>query len=246
MKRIFCFILITEIFFPTSSWSKGKAQSLSILPGQIQNAGSGVTVALEKGRSLFWPNVGPVELRDAQGKALASVDLSGQKKQTSGAEAMGLTVEEKDLGGSMANKRYLSGKSKPSGRALDASTLANSPGAEEAGQSKSSSVDGVALKETSYPNGSGEWLISWPGATEKIYWDRKRSMVSNEQSSTQGGVQSTLTQWADGSFRRAYRKPGGEVLVSFDQNDKSFRFAFNNANGETLQEIQCDDTCSNE
>jgi len=216
-----------------------------VLPGELRASSQGDRIYLEGGKSLFWPPQGPLILRGSDGKTLDQVDLSGSAKRQSGAEALGLQVEEVDLGGSMSGKKkYLSGKKAPTGRKLDAGALSTGPNSAEAGQIQKVTVGGIPMSTTSYPNGSSLWHIEWPSYSEDIYFDKKKTLVSDLQSHQQGTTKVSLQQYADGSYLRNYQKAGGTFRVTYDANDQSYRLSFANAQGDLLRELRCETTCS--
>jgi len=95
-----------------------------------------------------------------------------------------------------------------------------------------------------FPNGASQWKIEWPGFTEEIFFDKKKSMVSDQQTRKIGAYTVTVKQFADGSFMRHYQNAAGAFGLTFDANDQSYRLVFANADGETLSEWNCEATCS--
>jgi len=236
--------LLALSHFTAGAKEKGSAP-VAAAPGDLRVSGQGTLIFLDEGRRLTWPAQGPLLLQDAKGQVLAQVDLSAKASRQSGAEAMGLTVEETDLGGSLSGKKkYLSGKKAPTGRRLGALPDAGLPA--EAGTTTQSSVMGVPITTVAYPNGASLWRFEWPGFTEEIFFDKKKSMVHNRQMRKLGGTTVTLQQYADGSFLRHYRQAAGEFSVTFDANDRSYRLVFANAQGETMSEWNCEETCAQE
>ncbi len=226
---------------PTAAKEK-PAASLPPLPGELRSGSGGTQIYLEGGRTLLWSEQGGLSLRDAKKAVLAQVSLSAAAAHQSGAEAMGLTVEETDLGGSMSSKKkYLSGKKAPTGRRLAAGSVGGAP--LEGGQEQKGTVDDVPMTWISYSNGSSLWRIQWAEHEEELFFDRKRSLIYNQQSRKQGPFAVTLKQFADGSYQRYFQRESGEVQVIFDAGDTSFRIAFLNAKGETLRELNCGETC---
>ena len=218
------------------------ATALPPLPGEIRSASGGIQIYLEGGRVLNWSDQGSLTLRDAKKTVLAEVVLSAKARHESGAEAMGLAVEETDLGGSMsAKKKYLSGKKAPTGRTLAAGAVGGAP--LEGGQEQKATVDGVPMTWISYSNGSSLWRIDWGNREEELFFDRKRTLIYNQQSRKQGPYSVVLKQFADGSYQRYFQRDSGEVQVIFDSGDMSYRLAFLNGKGETLRELSCEDTC---
>lgn len=231
---------------PLAAGAKEKSPSpAAAAPGDLRVLGQGTLIILDEGRRLTWPAQGPLTLQDAKGEVLARVDLQARASRASGAEAMGLTVEETDLGGSLGGKKkYLSGKKAPTGRQLGALPDAGLPA--ENGTTTRSSVMGIPITTVAYPNGASLWRFEWPGFTEEIFFDKKKSMVHNRQTRKLGGTAVTLQQYADGSFLRHYRRDAGEFSVTFDANDRSYRLVFANAQGETVSEWNCEESCAQE
>ncbi|HKY63901.1 MAG TPA: hypothetical protein VJR29_10810 [bacterium] len=218
------------------------AAALPPLPGELRSGSGGAQIFLEKGRSLLWSEQGQLSLRDAKKAVLAEVSLSDKAAHESGAEAMGLAVEETDLGGSMSSKKkYLSGKKAPTGRRLAAGSVGGAP--LEGGNEQKSVVDGIPMTWISYSNGSSLWRIQWPDREEELFFDRKRTLIYNQQTRKQGPFAVTLKQFADGSYQRYFQRDSGEVQVIFDTGDTSYRVAFLNAKGEVLRELDCAETC---
>ncbi len=239
-------LLLCLFFFPHSSAAKERAVPNSPLPGEILSTSGGNQIIFENGRSLFWPKQGPLLLKGKDGTILARVDLLEKAKKKSGAEAMGLDVEEADLGGSMGNKSYLSGKKQPHGRKLEAEVLAGRSQADQAGQQKESIVQGIPLTTIEYPNGSTLLRMKWPDLSEEVYFDRRKTMVYNQQTRKADAFSYSMKQYADGSFQRSYHLSSGELNVTYDTHDKSYNFAFSNAQGEVVAEINCQESCSGE
>ncbi|MCC6272819.1 MAG: hypothetical protein IT572_05085 [Deltaproteobacteria bacterium] len=245
MKKFFSILALLAVpNFTAVAKEKGPA-TVAAAPGDLRASGQGTLIFLDEGRRLAWPAQGSLLLQDARGQVLAQVDLRAQASRQSGAEAMGLTVEETDLGGSLSGKKkYLSGKKAPTGRRLGALPDAGLPA--EAGTTTQSAVMGVPITTVAYPNGASLWRFEWPGFTEEIFFDKKKSLVHNRQTRKLGGTTVTLQQYADGSFLRHYRQSGGEFGVTFDANDRSYRLVFANAQGETVSEWNCEETCAQE
>ncbi len=219
--------------------------SLPMVPGDLQSTPQGERIALQGGRSLLWPRQGPLTLQGPNDAVLFQVDLGGKAKRSSGAEALGLEVEETDLGGGTpGKKKYLSGKQAPTGRRLDSAALPGTPSAAEAGQSQRSEVGGIPITTTLFPNGASVWKIEWPAYTEEIYFDKKKSLVSATQTRQQGGLTASLQQYADGSYLRNYSQAAGTFRVTYDANDRSYRLSFANSQGDILAELDCGETCT--
>ena len=233
--------LATLLFAPPLT-AKEATSALPPLPGQLKSGPGGTQIFLESGRYLTWSEQGALVLRDAKKTVLAEVALSAKASRESGAEAMGLTVEETDLGGSMSSKKkYLSGKKAPTGRRLAAGSVGGAP--LEGGQEQKANVEGVPMSWTNYSNGSSLWRIQWPDREEELFFDRKKSLIYNQQSRKQGPFAVTLKQFADGSYQRYFQRETGEVQITFDAGDQSYRIAFLNGKGETLRELNCGESC---
>ncbi len=237
-------LLFISFFWGNFLSAKEKESPLPSIPGEVLNAPGGSQIIFENGRALIWPKQGPLLLKGKDGAVLAKVDLSEKVKKKSGAEAMGLEVEETDLGGGMGDKSYLSGKKQPHGKKLEAEVLAGRPQANEAGQQKQSLVQGITWTTIDYPNGSSLLRIAWPDLTEEVYFDRRKTMVYNQQTRKAGPFSYIFKQYADGSFQRTYHLPSGELNYTYDTNDKSYNLAFSNAQGEVVTELNCQETCS--
>lgn len=243
----FSFLLLgVSLLLPAIPQAKEKSPlKKEAVPGEFRSGPQGASIALEGGKTLDWPSQGPLVVRGADGKSLYQLDLRGSVKRQSGAEAMGLEVEEVDLGGSRTEKKkYLSGKKAPTGRKLDAAALSAGPNTAEAGQVQKAVVGGVPIVTTTYPNGSSLWHLEWPNFSEDIYFDRRKTMVSDLQSRQQDGVKISLQQFSDGSYQRNYQKNAGTFRVTYDANDQSYRLSFANAQGDLLAELSCETTCS--
>jgi hypothetical protein len=243
-RSISTLVLLLSLFFSAASLAaKDKpAAALPPLPGELRQASGGTQIYLEGGRSLLWSEPGILVLRDSKKTVVAEVSLSAAAVHESGAQAMGLTVEETDLGGSMSSKKkYLSGKKAPTGRQLAAGAVGGAPLG--GGQEQKANVDGVPMSWTSYSNGSSLWRIQWPDREEELFFDRKKSLIYSRQSRKQGPFAVVLKQFADGSYQRYFQRESGEVQVTFDAGDKSYRIAFLNGKGETLKELSCGDSC---
>lgn len=245
-KSLRCFALATlTILSSLTSLSAAETSAPPAAPGELRASNQGTLIYLDEGRRLLWPAQGPLLLQDAKGSSIAQIDLRSKVARQSGAEAMGLTVEETDLGGSMnGKKKYLSGKKAPTGRRLGALPEAGLPN--EAGTSTEAVVQGIPITTIAYPNGASLWKFVWPGFTEEIFFDKKKSMVHNRQTRKLGGTTVTLQQYADGSFLRHYQQTSGEFSITFDANDRSYRLVFANAQGETVSEWNCEGTCAQE
>ncbi|HCU26124.1 MAG TPA: hypothetical protein DF383_14000 [Deltaproteobacteria bacterium] len=230
-----CFFLT---FSTAASAKSSRSSTPAALPGALQWNGSDAIITLDAGRRLLWPSRGPLILSDASG-AFAKIDLSGQVQKESVAEALGIKVEETDLGGSSSGqKKYLSGKKIPVGRSLNISSLPSATA--EAGQESSSMVQGVPLRLTLYPNGSSLWKWQWPDFLEEVFFDKRKGFVYNRQERRSGSMEIALQQFADGSFRRQYRNASGIFDYVFDSNDGSYRLSFANPAGEIVAEWTCE------
>lgn len=237
---IFLFLSLFLVSGPLSA--KDQAMRLPPLPGEV----IGQRIYFETGRVLDWPSQDLLVLRGPEGRVLASVDLLGKASKESGTEALGLEVEEADLGGSANSKKYLGGKKAPKGRRLDGAALAGKPTVDEAGQSKSATRQGIPITTLTYPNGAYLIKFQWPDFIEEVYFDRRKTMVYNQQTRRHGAFTVSLKQFGDGSFSRVYQGPRGELSYTYDANDKSYRFSFQNSQKESLLELNCQETCVSE
>lgn len=215
-----------------------------VRPGQITERGGAYEIALEQGRSLRWAAGDQVSVLDNSGKNLLTVSLQAAASKESSSEAMGISVEETDLGGSMSSKSYLSGKKKPQGRAFNPSSLADQPTASQADKEQKTTVDGIAITTVDFVNGASLLRFAWPDATEEIYFDRKKTMVHSDNVRKQGGLTVGLKQWAEGSYARRYLRGDAGVTVTYDDNDGSYLFEFFNGKGELLNQLNCRETCT--
>ncbi len=236
----FATALLLCLYSPFCS-AKPKAVQASSAPGHLASVSGGYEIFFEDGRRVSWPDRGPLVLLGPGNSTLSRVDLAAPAKKQTGVEAMGLEVEETDLGGALGSKRYLTGKKKPTGRDLDPHSFSDQPAA--GGMEKQASADGINLTTVEYPNGSSLLRFHWPEGIEEIYFDRRKGMVRSELKKKSGPFDFTLKQWSDGSFSRAYRQASGNLTYTYDANDKSQRFTFSNAKGETVQEIVCQESC---
>ncbi|MCE9626143.1 MAG: hypothetical protein K8R69_11960 [Deltaproteobacteria bacterium] len=245
-KKLFPTLILALVLSGGLVHAKDKAKiEIPALPGELRSIGGGTQIFLEGGRSLLWPSQGPLVLKGPEGAVLAQVNLSARASHVSGAEAMGLNVEEVDLGGALSQKKkYLNSKKAPTGRGLDASSLKGPAQVPEAGSTSKTLVQGVPFTITAFPNGASQWKVEWPGFTEDIFFDKKKSMVSDQQTRRVGAYTVTLKQFADGSFMRHYQNAAGAFGLTYDANDQSYRLVFANAEGETLSEWNCESTCA--
>jgi hypothetical protein len=236
---LLCLILLVSI---PSAWAKSKAVELPPIPGEVLQDSSGNQIILEEGRRLVWPTTGSLVLKARDGGTLATIDPRAKAHKESGTEALGLEVEEADLGGSRGSAKYLNGKKDPKGRGLAAGTLSGK--SEEVGQTKTLEIQGVKLTTVNYSNGASLAKFQWPSFSEEVYFDKRKSLVYDQQTRQIAPFLYTLKQFGDGSFTRLYSSPAGELNYTYDANDKSYRLVFNNAKGEVLSEISCQETCS--
>lgn len=241
MKKI---LLLSAIWLLPAAMSFAKSSAptdQNIYPGELRWNGSSAVIYLDAGRQLLWPAQGPLSL-SAGGQNLAKIDLGAAVQKETGTEALGLSVEETDLGGSLSSKKkYLSGKKAPTGRRLSPAALPT--GTDGAGQETQSVIDGVTLSTIQYPNGASLWKWQWPGYREELFFDKKKSLVYNRQLSVNGGMQISLQQFADGSFRRQYQGKNGIFDYVYDANDASYRLSFANPQGEIVSEWSCEQNC---
>lgn len=240
------FLLPFLILAWPGSWQAAQATSAFPVraPGEVVRSAGNLQIFLEHGRSLIWPSRGPLTLQGPDGAPLAQVDLQAQAEKTTGAEALGIEVEEADLGGSLGSKKYLKGEKTPKGRRLDASALQGSTPEKERGQTTEQVVQGVTIRTTQFPNGSALLTLLWPDLTEEAYFDRRKTLVSNQQTRKIGVLSFTLKQWGDGSFSRIYRQDQGEVRYTYDAIAQGYNIEFLNSRGEMVEEFFCDGTCS--
>src|SRR5215831_8256171 len=167
-RQILC--LITALWLAGTAAASAKAtgfQPFAAAPGELHLGGEGARIFLEAGRTLLWPNQGLLVLEGPDGAVLAKIDLQAKAVRKNGAEAMGLNLEEADLGGSLSSKKYLKGKKSPVGRSLGSGELGGVPASGEAGQTNRSVVQGIPISIVSYPNGSSFWKLEWPNFTEE-------------------------------------------------------------------------------
>jgi hypothetical protein len=244
MKYLSLILVLFFILLPGAFAAKPQNLPATPRPGETTSSSGGIRIFLEEGRSLTWSSGGVLQLQEANGVASAQVDLKTRAKKTGGAEAMGLEVEEADLGGGSGGKGYLRGKKDPKGRALDPSAVGSTPDETAQGQSQSQVVAGVKITQTKFPNGSYQLDFDWGKASETVFFDKRSTMVWDEIAGSAGPLRYRLRQWADGSFSRVYRDKSGEVNYSYDAISRSYRLIFANAGGEIVAEASCDGTCS--
>lgn len=212
-------------------------------PGETASSGGHTQIYLEEGRVLNWSPDGVLRIQEAGGATSVQVDLKSKIKKVGAAEAMGLEVEEADLGGG-PGKGYLRGKKDPKGRALNPGAVGSAPEEGGQGQSQSTVAGGVKIIQTKYPNGSYQVEFDWGKSTETVFFDKRSTMVWDEIRGSAGGLQFQKRQWADGSFSRVYKEKSGEVNYSYDSISRSYRLIFANSGGEIIAEASCDGTCS--
>lgn len=210
-------------------------------PGEIQKSSGGWIFFWEGDRQLFWPPSGPVQLKDRKSPKGFSVDLTRAGIQLGGEKAMGLEVEEVDLGGSRGGKKYLSGKKQPKGRSLNPNAIGKE--AAQASKVSTHTVQGVKITQIQYPNDAKGIEMDWGQTRESFYFDRRGTLVRVEQERKVGPFTYTLKQFSDGSFTRTYQKADGQVYFTYDANDQSYRISFINGKGEMLQELECRESC---
>ena len=226
------------ISFVAAKTSPSASPELAPLPGEIRLNASGSEIFFENGQRLSWLTQGLLQLKDKSGVLLSQVDLKQQVEDESATEALGLGVEETDLGGSRSGKSYLKGKKQTQGKRFDETALAGKSAA-DVGQESRSEVQGIQIISTDYPNGSS--LLQFLGAAwnEKVYFDRRKSFVYSEQVQTMGAWTYTLQQWAEGSFLRSYKNASGELRYQYDPMDASYRYTFFNAKNQKIASLFC-------
>jgi hypothetical protein len=241
--KFFSLIFIFFLGFSSNAHSAPSPAS-SHRPGEINASGGQTQIYLEQGRILLWSADGVLKVQEAGGAPSVQVDLKAKTKKTGGVEAMGLEVEEADLGGGATGKGYLRGKKDPKGRALDPSQVGSAPDATAQGQSQSQVVAGIKVTQTKFPNGSYQLGFEWGKTTEMVFFDKRSTLVWDEIQGNAGALQYQNRQWADGSFSRLYKGKNGELNYSYDSISRSYRLIFANAQGEIIAEASCDGTCS--
>lgn len=216
--------------------------ALENLPGSWQASGGGVRIYLENSLQVLWPAAGNITLQQT-GSPPLTVDLKATPQSTDGAEALGLDVEETDLGGGGKSGRYLQNKKQPKGRRLDPSAVGKVPEATDQGKSTQSTVLGIPITRTDYANGATRLEFNWGRTTEEVFLDRRETLVSVELRRKEGGLEYRLKQWGDGSFSRLYSRPQGEVEWTYDALGHTYRLRVANGEGQTLREWACHPRC---
>lgn len=239
MNPVWIFILFFFLLAPPIH-GKEKVPALSPLPGKTSLGPGGIRINLEGGRVLWWLSDGTLRVQEPGGAVSVQVDLKTKPRSTGGAEAMGLDVEESDLGGRLGDKNYLKGKKNPKGRKLDPNALAAAPEEAAKGQRRTRTVAGVVMAETKYPNGSYQLEFNWGDGKETVFFDRRNTLMWMELQEGSAPLKPTIRHWSDGSFTRTYRGQGGELSYNYDALSKSYRLVFSNARGETVAEAGCD------
>lgn len=240
---IFLSLFLGLFLSPGTSWSKSniKAAAPGSVPGEILSMSGGHRITLEGGRFLLWTPDGKIKIQE--GTQMMVVNLKATPKKNGGAEAMGLDVEETDLGGQYGTKSYLRHKKQPKGRALDPSSVRGGPSEKERSQSSVKTVQGIPIKTTKFPNGSFSLDINWGKTQERVFFDRRNTLIWVEETRPVSDLDYSLKQWADGSFSRRYRQAGGEVHYTYDSIDESYRIIFKNPQGKIVAEAYCDRRC---
>ncbi len=240
IKKIILFLFLLQIFYPIA-WSE-----INNI-GNIQEKSGQLQINFDQGRLLTWTIDGNVVLKDAKGTILAKANLNDKVKKVGGGEAMGLQVDETDLGGSLpTSKDYLKNKHVVHGRELDASVGSVSNENSDIKSSETNTTQGIAYKKTLFSNGAYTYQISWPGETEELYFDYKGNIRWNKKTSALNNLKIAKTQWVDGSYTRQYINNQGSVNYAYDANDSLWRISVSNAQKDNLFELHCSQSCQSE
>jgi len=236
--------LMILALIPNSGMAKNKIPSIpaGAIPGSVSSSAGGYRILLEGGRILQWNPDSQISLQE--GPKVSLVNLKATAKKQSGEEAMGLDVEETDLGGQFGSKTYLHHKKQPVGRALDPSAVGKGEDPKNQGQKTSKNVQGITVSTTKFPNGSYQLGIHWGKTQETVLFDRRNKMIWVKQAQKLKGLDYTLQQYADGSFSRRYKKSDGEIDYNYDSIGDSYRIIFKNPNGDIVAEADCVRTCA--
>ncbi len=217
--------------------------ALPPLPGTLQQSGGNIKIILEGNRQLLWPTGAELSLQQL-GMGPITINLKATPKTSNGAEALGLEVEEVDLGGGAKSGRYLQHKKQPKGRSLDPKTVGEKPEAADMGTTTQKNIQGIPVTHTQFANGATRLGWNWGKTQEEAFFDRRKTLISVELSRKAGDTEYRLKQWADGSFSRSYVRPQGEVHWIYDALSANFRLRVANGQGQTVQDLSCDPKCS--
>lgn len=242
MQGLLSLMVLVSLLFPQSGLSKS-TQTPGPEPGTWQGSGGGIKIYLEGSRILDWDAGGKISLHRKGGSPI-KLDLKAAPQSTDGAEALGLDVEETDLGGSGSAKTYLKGKKQPKGRPLDPTKVGSQPGAKDQGKVTQNKVMGIPITQTKYANGARQLRFDWGKTQEEVYFDNRGTLVWVEISRSSGGTQWTLKQYGDGSFSRNYQRSSGEVEWIYDALSGNYRLRLANPSGQEIAELVCSPTCS--
>ncbi len=216
------------------------------LPGELRSSGSTWKIFFEGGWVLSGPLAGPWVLQGSGGNTVAQLDLQTTREKKVGAEALGIEVEEADLGSHGSSKSYLKGKKVPKGRSLNPEALSASPENSTPTQERTQQVQGIPITLTQYPNRSYRVKFAWGKTTEEAFFDGRNTLIQVVQTRQEGPWTITLEQWADGSFKRRYQNSNATLQHTYDSIDESYRISLINPQGEVLSEIYCQENCSQE
>ncbi len=248
MSRFFHRFLISLLLISPCALSASRpihAEALPI-PGELRSSGNTWKIFFEGGWVLNGPLTGPWLLQGNDGKTVAQLDLRTVREKKVGAEALGIEVEEADLGSHGSSKSYLKGKKVPKGRALNPEALSASPENATPTQENTQQVQGIPITFTQYPNQSYRIKFAWGKTTEEAFFDGRNTLIQVVQTRQEGPWTITLEQWADGSFKRRYQNSNATLQHTYDSIDESYRVSLINPQGEILNEVYCQETCSQE
>ncbi len=239
INRIIFLLLFLSLGYDRSGYSQSKIAS-QLYPGQILKTPVGSKIILESHRVLYWPQQGPVILKNSQGQELARADLSSPALQENKADNSELI--ESDLGSQGSKKSYLKGRKDPRGKAFR--EKANSQESEKnKTQNTESNVAGVRVIETLYPNQAKKLTFYWSSGIEEVHFDRRGSFLSASTAKKIGPFDYQLEQWMEGSYQRRFKQSQGEVRTTYDTHDNSIRLEFFNAQGQAVSRFSCLEIC---
>lgn len=236
--------LFSTLVSPHAGAKALQPTSLPMVPGDLQSTPQGERIALQGGRSLLWPRQGPLTLQGPNDAVLFQVDLGGTAKRSGGAEALGLEVEETDLG-RRAGQEEISQRETGADR-----TEAGLGGAPRHPQRRGGGAK-PAKRGRRHPHHHHPLSQRRQRLEDRMAGLHRRNLFRQEKEPGQrhpdppaGGLTASLQQYADGSYLRNYSQAAGTFRVTYDANDRSYRLSFANSQGDILAELDCGETCT--
>lgn len=211
------------------------------VPGQILEEGVLKKIYFENGVWVEWSGQN-LTMKDANAKAILSVNLSSGIEKNSARENLGEEVVEQDLGGTLKKKAPLAYKN-PVFRDIKVLRGSDDPlkssGIQVSQVNEKVTPEGGKEVTTLYADASKNVVYTFAALKEESSYDKKGDIIWVNLEGQDKGLKFKKTQWQDGSLIREFSTSDGILSVVYDVAGSTQSFSFLKPDRSILKEATC-------